>query len=166
MCSWRYWAPLCSSIGSELSLKGTLRKAYVRHFWACEKLGFSRIWGLGFIWDWSHYYMYRNGTLTFGFSSWGSGDPGTRKLVILAQTALTLAKPGHLAIWEYRASHMPKHISNRPFAECLSNSGMDQWSSPKGPNISNCTWDRPQLLLSCLFLIQHPTTLPPTIYPS
>ena len=38
---------------------------------------FLESWDLVYIWFSSHYHMYQNGILTFGLSSWGTGDLGT-----------------------------------------------------------------------------------------
>ena len=52
-----------------------------RGFWTVGGVvrcgAFLESWVLVYIWFSSHYHMYRNGMLTFGLSSWGTGDLGT-----------------------------------------------------------------------------------------
>ena len=55
-------------------------------------MGFLESWVLVSIWVSSHYDMYRNGILTFGPSSWGTGDLGTRNLVTLDKRARIVGK--------------------------------------------------------------------------
>ena len=45
-----------------------------RFFGSARCMGFLESWVLGSMWFWCHCYLYQNGVLTFGPSSWGTGD--------------------------------------------------------------------------------------------
>ena len=85
--SWRYWASFVLDLGSGWSSNRPWEKVFLDSWWGVRCRAFLESWVLVYIWFSSHYHMYRNGILTFGPSSWGTGDLGTRNLVTLAQMA-------------------------------------------------------------------------------
>ena len=88
-------SPPAGDIGPPLSWtwvwNGAQNRLEKRRIWTVggvvRCMGFLESWVLVSIWVSSHYDMYRNGILTFGPSSWGTGDLGTRNWVTLAKRA-------------------------------------------------------------------------------
>ena len=73
-----------------------IRKSGISTVFGVGRCGGSlKSWVLVFMSFWSHYHMYRNGTLTFGPSSWGTGDLGTRNWVTLATMGCFTHYMGH-----------------------------------------------------------------------
>ena len=74
----------------------SIRKSGISTVFEVGRCGGSlESWVLVYTPFWSHYHMYRNGTLTFGPSSWGTRDLGTRNLVTLAKMAHIVGKTTH-----------------------------------------------------------------------
>ena len=101
---WGSISPPAGDIGPPLSWtwvwNGAQNRLEKRRIWTVggvvRCMGFLESWVLVSIWVSSHYDMYRNGILTFGPSSWGTGDLGTRNLVTLAVMTILKGKTHHL----------------------------------------------------------------------